>query len=793
MRARALLILTGCLLGSSPARGQDGFVSLRAGKPAHAGLERTLTDSVRGSVGQVLQALARRADLALVFADDLPSLGKPAPPVQPSETVRDALRRVLRSAGLDLMVSVDGRAVLRVLDDPGTAGGAAAADPAGVPVILTELIVSPGTFSTRPVGGVRLDRAGLESSTQIAEDVYRAINRLPGVENNDNTSAFRVRGGPHDELYVSLDGLLLEEPFHLKDFDNALSVIDPQIIGQVTLSTGGFPARVGDRLTGVLEFTSAPAEPGGLRQIGLSLSTIRALGSGTFGNGRGDWLASIRRGYLDVVLEIADPETDVKPRFGDAYLKATWRWPSGLTLAAHALGATDDLDYQEDPDEPRIDSGYGTGYGWLTLSTARGAARRLEAVAAVGRQTWRREGSRVSELDGAPDLSVTDRRRLTTLSLRVDGHADWSGTQATSVGVEVRGGWADYGYFGWQRIPYLDPAGAIAFGHDTTAVGTHPAGARLGGYLSHRMAPWHALTLEAGVRAEHWAWLRQTRISPRLQAAWRGGERVTIRGAWGEYTQGEALHQLPVQDGVDQFAPVERAEHRVVGVEAALTPSLVARVEGFERRVRSPRRRFVNLDGAQDLFPEWRSDRARLDPDETRVRGVGFYLSQHGGRSSWSASYGWQQSRDRLQDQWAAREFDQRHSVAFDVAWRPSPPWLLTAAGVLHSGWPVTQAEFVSRTAPDGSTVLARETGPLNGARLRDYARFDVRLTREFRAGRGRIRGFIELFNLTNRANERGYNLDPIIGDDYQVVGTATDPEKLYPRLLGFGIIWELP
>ncbi|MCK4632748.1 MAG: TonB-dependent receptor, partial [candidate division Zixibacteria bacterium] len=155
------------------------------------------------------------------------------------------------------------------------------------PIGLKGMTVVPGRYAvmgSEPTIYQSLTRRDLTTLPQVGEDLYRAINRLPGITSNEYSARFNVRGGEYEQLLVTLDGLQLYEPFHLKDVEGgALSIIDAAAVDGIELITGGFGAEYGDRMSGVLSIRSRRPPVNRRRfSFGISVMNVRAMLEGTF-------------------------------------------------------------------------------------------------------------------------------------------------------------------------------------------------------------------------------------------------------------------------------------------------------------------------------------------------------------------------------------------------------------------------------------------------------------------------------------------------------------------------------
>src|SRR4051812_7502111 len=227
------------------------------------------------------------------------------------------------------------------------------------PVRLGEFVVTPsryGVTEARTSTNATLTSTELETLPQIGDDLYRSIARLPGLAADDFTASFWVRGAPNSEVLARLDGMELIEPFHLRDIEGALSIVDPQTISELELTTGGFTVDYGNRLAGVLLMeTKTPRAA--RTKLGLSLTGLGAMNQGQTSNGRGDWLVAARRGYPDIALRVAGRDDEVQPRYYDATAKFEYKLAPAQTLSLHALHASDALRYQRTND-PSLRSSY---------------------------------------------------------------------------------------------------------------------------------------------------------------------------------------------------------------------------------------------------------------------------------------------------------------------------------------------------------------------------------------------------------------------------------------------------
>ncbi len=132
-------------------------------------------------------------------------------------------------------------------------------------------------------------------------DVLKSLQLLPGVQGGTEGSAgLYVRGGGPDQNLYLLDGVPVYNVNHLGGF---FSTFNADAISNVDLYKGGFPARFGGRLSSVVDIRMKEGNREKFTGEGsIGLISSKLLLEGPLKKGRGSYIVSGRRTYLDVLM-----------------------------------------------------------------------------------------------------------------------------------------------------------------------------------------------------------------------------------------------------------------------------------------------------------------------------------------------------------------------------------------------------------------------------------------------------------------------------------------------------------
>ena len=761
--------------------------------------------------GQSLaQALAelRRAGLPLIFSSGLinPSLKVTVDPGNGSP--EEVARRILAPHGLGLdAVNPHLFAVVKLPPAPQvTAKESEGSSPvekqapeatkdAEIDVYASRYGVDQLQSVTRP--STDISRQQLETMPALFQDAMRAMRFMPGTATSAVSARPHVRGGREDELATYFDGVPLFEPYHYKDVQALLGILDPETISTLNFFSGVFPARFGNRMSGVLDMQPRTWDGENYYALSQSLLYSEALTQGRASSSPLEWLGAARVGVVDFVADLLD-RNQVEPNFMDALGRVQYdvgdrsQVSAGYLLLDDSVKASFNSSAGEQPDgdalmtKEQAQINYRDGTAWVGWSFRPSDTSALRATFS----RTERHTVRVGMLDreGAAQSSLNDERHFSTTTGRLESTQELTDHWRLNTGVE----WYDYdALYNFKSAALFDPHLATAFGRpDSEAINTNLRidGQAYAAYSSILWAISQAFAIDIGARWDGERYgraFRGNQVSPRVSLQFELNPTTVLRASWGRLSQTQRPDELQVQDGDNVFHRAEYAMQSVLSLEHRLTKDVQLHVEAFDKRIADPRPRFENLLDPIALLPEIEVDRVRIAASRTRTYGAEFSMRWQVGQqwSGW-ANYSWSEATDTIDSVTVGRSWDQKHAAATGIAWRSSP-WLLSADVTWHTGWRRNRLHVVS-FAP-----VVFELTDINTRRWPSYFSLDSRITWAHSLPKGSIELFGEIDNATNHANP--------CCTDVQFQGEMSRPllerttSVWLPRFALVGVTWKLP
>ena len=158
------------------------------------------------------------------------------------------------------------------------------------------------------------------------------IKSQAGVSaHNELSSQYNVRGGNFDENSVYVNGIEIYRPLLVRaGQQEGLSFLNPDMVGSISFSTGGFEAKYGDKMSSVLDITyRKPRE----FESAVSVSMLGANIYAGWGNNRLSFSNSLRYKSNRYLLGTLDTKGEYNPSFIDYQAFFDWRITDRLNFS----------------------------------------------------------------------------------------------------------------------------------------------------------------------------------------------------------------------------------------------------------------------------------------------------------------------------------------------------------------------------------------------------------------------------------------------------------------------------
>ena len=208
----------------------------------------------------------------------------------------------------------------------------------------------------RKVGNIeRIGIEGLKASPNVSGGLEALVKLLPGVSSsNELSSQYSVRGGNFDENLVYVNDVEVYRPFLIRSAQQeGLSFINPDMIGAVEFSSGGFTAEFGDKMSSVLNVHYREPKANALRVSAGLLGASATLEGVANGNSL-SYLSGMRYKTSRYMLNSLETKGDYTPSFFDWQGIANYKLSERITFGLLGNMAINRFDFQPRVRETRF-------------------------------------------------------------------------------------------------------------------------------------------------------------------------------------------------------------------------------------------------------------------------------------------------------------------------------------------------------------------------------------------------------------------------------------------------------
>lgn len=610
---------------------------------------------------------------------------------------------------------------------------------------LDKVTVFAGVFPTGEQPGAVLNSLEVVQTPGATADINRALQTLPGIQFPDEGNALFVRGGDSFETITLVNGLRYPTAQKLTNPSGTFTgTLNPFQAQRITFASGGFGARFGNALSGIVDLDTLGMPYGRSAQIGGGLGAISAGVNTQLGEHSGVRLMATRFNANPIFrLNGATRDYPEAPNGHDFAATAAWEYRPGAELRVFGVEQLQHLKLNVNLPAQRglFANRTRNRLGTVSWSDTFG---RLSANVAVGGGTLDRR-----ETVGTVDIeTITDHRQF-----------------AGRVGYELNdrvtfSAGADGARDSTTLAKFIPPSGTFA---GSTFRAELP-GTRWGvfGETDAVLAP-HVRAI-AGLRVDDSSLTQRTTVDPRLSLAWEPRKKLALSLAGGVYHQVADAYDFITDTGRITLPPM-RVEQLIAALQLGKGDQLF-RVETYAKDYR-------------DLVTLNRAYRPVGGGDGT-ARGVDVFAKT---KLFWAMSgrltYGFVDTRrtDPDSGRMAPAPFDVTHTATLIVD-RAFSGWVTGAAVRYASGRPFTP--IVGGT-PNGRGGFSPVYGPAFSQRMPSLFRLDLNTSRYFRLNpHTALVLYASINNVLNRANVYAWEYS----DDF---ATRSATPSIFGRSLYFG------
>jgi len=181
-------------------------------------------------------------------------------------------------------------------------------------------------------------------------DFQRILQAMPGVSfSDDQSNELLVRGGSPNENLTVLDGMELHSTNHYPNEFNSggpINMVNTDLIQDIQFSTGGFISKYGDKLSSamIIETRDGSRLSPITGELNLNMAGAGGIVEGSIDNGRGSWLVSFRKSYIDLIA--GGFGLTAIPQYYDSQFKLSYDFSNNHKISWSGIYGNDKIKFE---------------------------------------------------------------------------------------------------------------------------------------------------------------------------------------------------------------------------------------------------------------------------------------------------------------------------------------------------------------------------------------------------------------------------------------------------------------
>ena len=637
-------------------------------------------------------------------------------------------------------------------------------------------------------------------------DIFRSLQLLPGIQmGNTGFAGLYIRGGTPDQNQIILDGMSIYQVDHFFGF---FSAINSNIVKDVQVYKGGFPAKYGGRIASVIDITG---KSGSTKQQKFDLFTNMLSAGITYEqplSKRSSFILSARRSFTDqyqtklydnihdfltsgsglnigaeLPSDTISYESEYLPNFYFYDINGKFTYlPNDRDIVSISfyegrdyLGEEKNFDFESDSvgieqvmvDEQTKWGNTGIGANWVRR-WSRTTKTQLFMATTRYFSNHDLDSYWIIDTDETPAYLSQDNNQIEDQTARMNVNWNIGPRHDLEAGVSTTIYKTNY---------------SVQLGDSVILIDHEINGNLFEGYFQDRWALSPGLEILMGLRTSRFSKSNISYFNPRLSVFYRFTDKLFFKASTGIthqflnrfsndlITNGSKFVWLLPNDNADPMT----AQQISLGIEYD-TPHIFIGFDIYNKVIDNI------TDFSQLVFPvdTYIEETSTLVFKGSRTaKGLELLVRKKDGYLRGWAAYNYGIVECEFPDLNGGKTFladhDRTHELKSAIIWSLGP-WNMTVTGLISSGRVYTPNNNLKiRENENANYTLVADAGMRNSKRLPIVHRIDMSVTRSLRLLAKNWDIGISIFNLFNRRNisHRSYNLttDPFITRDIVMLG----------------------